>query len=136
MADARNEPPAAVGLAEIDGEHRMQLGLISALRQAVAEKRDRTEVGEILDRLVEFTKVHFMSEQLLMRLHSDPDYEAHVQEHERAVERLEQLEAGFRDGDAGLSLNALDSLHNWLTAHMLDSDRALGRRLTGLGHGS
>ena len=74
MKDHLIEQDIGVGFDQIDGEHRVQLGLLSAVRNAVAEGRGETEVNEILEQLVDYTKVHFMSEELLMRLHAYPQH--------------------------------------------------------------
>jgi hemerythrin len=58
------------GFRGIDGEHHVQLELLGALRNGLLAPSDRAEIDEILDRLVDYTKVHFASEQLLMRLYS------------------------------------------------------------------
>ena len=109
---------------EMDAEHRMQVELATALRDAVASGADRAQVDELLDRLVDYTDIHFMSEQSLMRLYSYPDYDGHVQEHERAIERLQELRESVRDGDVAATVTFAESLRTALTAHIGDADRA------------
>ncbi len=74
------------GADNIDAEHRVQLGLIDALRDAVRQGDKRAVVGEILDQLIAYSELHFVSEQLLMRLYAYPDYEDHSQDHEALIE--------------------------------------------------
>jgi hemerythrin len=109
----------------MDGEHRVQVGLLSALRDAVTEGRAETEVNEILEQLVDYTKVHFMSEELLMRLYQYPHYEAHVAEHDRMVEQIEQARERHRVGDAATT-ETLDATLAGLIEHIGRTDRTLG----------
>jgi hemerythrin len=126
MEDHLTERDIGGGFDQLDGEHRVQVGLLSALRDAVTEGRAETEVNEILERLVDYTKVHFMSEELLMRLYQYPHYEAHVAEHDRMAEQIEQARKHYQDGDASTTTEALDETLAGLIGHIGRSDQTLG----------
>lgn len=126
MEDHLTEQSIGVGFDQIDGEHRVQVGLLSALRDAVTEGRAETEVNEILEQLIDYTKVHFMSEELLMRLYQYPHYEAHVAEHDRMVEQIEQARERYQSGDAATTTETLDATFAGLIGHIGRSDRTLG----------
>jgi len=132
MEDHLTEQNIGVGFDQIDGEHRVQVGLLSALRHAVTVGRAEKEVKEILEQLIDYTKVHFMSEELLMRLYQYPHYEAHVAEHDRMVEQIEQARERYRGGDAATTTKSLDSALVGLVGHIGSSDRTLGGYLGGL----
>ena len=117
------------GFAEIDGEHRVQIGLLTAFRDAVVGARERNQVEEILDQLVDYSKVHFMSEQLLMRLYEYPDYEKHVSEHDWMLEQIEDMQKGFRDGDRSITEATANTLIDGLVGHIKRTDRVLGTYL-------
>jgi len=102
------------GHDEMDGEHRVQMELVNAFRDAVAEGRSKDEVEEILVHLVDYTKIHFLSEQLLMRLHDYPRYRDHLHEHDMMVEQIDELHQRFRAGDVDLSAEIAGSLAEWL----------------------
>ena len=120
-----------VGFEVIDGEHRIQVGLIDAMHDAVRQGRDRSEIDEILERLLDYSKVHFLSEQLLMRLHAYPDHEDHVQDHERMVEAMAELRRAHGEGRYELTLERMDALRRTLVAHIRTRDGLLGRHLAG-----
>lgn len=120
------EGDLAVGYAEMDGEHRVQVGLLRALRDAVLQNRPAADAEEILETLLDYSKVHFTSEQLLMRLHAYPGYQAHLAEHDDAVVKVEHLREAVRTGRNELTLDALDTLTHWLVDHIRRTDRALG----------
>ena len=126
---------ADVGFEVIDAEHRIQTGLIDAMHDAIRQGREPGQVAEILEQLLDYSRVHFLSEQLLMRLHAYPGYEDHVGEHERMVTAMEDLQQAHRDGTGGYTPEAIESLRALLIGHICGKDADLGRHMatTGLG---
>lgn len=117
----------------MNSEHRLQASLIAALKDAVATGRDADAAVGIFDRLLEFTKVHFASEEMLMRLYAYDGFDAHVQEHEDAMERLSAVRDRCHAGDTALTLEAVESLGRFIAAHIGQADRSFGAYLDGLG---
>lgn len=117
------------GFEIIDGEHRVQIELVTALRQALSEGRTKEEVGEILGQLVSYTDVHFMAEQLLMRKTDYPGQPAHVMEHDRLIDQVRELQRLYQAGELALTLENADWLRRWLLKHIQSSDYALSRYL-------
>jgi hemerythrin len=68
-----------------------------------------------------------------MRLYAFEGYEAHVLEHESAVERIETLRDQYRTGETELSLHTVDALNRWIVGHTQRADRALGGFLRDVG---
>ena len=124
------------GQKGLDGEHRFQLGLLTAFARALEDGRGDAAIGEILDPLIEYTKVHFSSEELLMRLYQYPRHQEHVDDHERIVERLEGLRRARRAGGEVSARSAADEPSDWISAHIRGADRALGHFLARLGIGA
>jgi methyl-accepting chemotaxis protein/hemerythrin len=128
-------PRLETGLAEVDVEHQLQVQLLEALRGAVAGGRDRAVLSSLLQQLEDVSNVHFLSEELLMRLHAWERYEPHTEEHRRLLEELGGLRTRFeRGGDEPLGV-LLDQLQAWLTGHIRGADRAFADYLArgGLG---
>ena len=117
------------GVAEIDGEHALELQVVREL-QAALFAGDRAGARQLVERLTDFTNAHFLTEQLLMRRHAYPGYEAHQLEHDRLIDELGDLTRAL---DAGSPLDAreeAEKLERWLLAHMATTDQALGDFLT------
>jgi hemerythrin len=130
-----SEEGLLTGYGGLDGEHQMQLELLTAFRRAVEDTQECAALDEILDELVDYTKVHFSSEQLLMRLYQYPSYQEHVDDHERTIERLEDLRRAQFAGGKAMALEAADELSERMFAHIRSADRALGHFLARLGVG-
>jgi hemerythrin len=129
---------AGTGFEVTDGEHRVQIGLIDAMHDAVRQGRSRQAVSEILDQLLDYSKVHFLSEQLLMRLHAYPRYDDHVQDHDRMVAAMERLRQTHERESKEYTLETMESLRGLLINHICGRDDDLGRHLeqSGLGPAS
>ena len=121
-----HSPSAPEGL---DGEHQIQVGLIDALEEACAERRDPAVQRAILDQLLEYSRVHFLSEQLLMRLHAYPAYERHVREHEHMTEQLFDLSEHLRAGEREIGEETLRRLREELVGHIQTRDLELNNFL-------
>lgn len=112
------------GLPEVDVEHQLQIRLVEALQLAVAARRDRATLADLLTKLEDASNVHFMSEELLMRLHSWERYDQHTEEHRRLLEELQALRLLFEKGSAEALAPALEQLQTWLGSHIRGMDRA------------
>jgi methyl-accepting chemotaxis protein/hemerythrin len=117
------EKEQALGVKSMDTEHRLQTRLVASLRDAVETGRERAVVAELLRRLEDTSKVHFLSEELLMRLDAYEHYGAHVEEHRRLLDQLATLCQRF-EAEPGLDLReSLDWIEGWLGDHIKGMDR-------------
>lgn len=102
-------------LQGVDAEHQIQMRLLMALQAAIRDQRPATESAEIRYQLTDFCRTHFLSEELLMRLHAYPDYDDHVNEHEQMLDALE----GLTDD------RSISALSAYLLRHIGDRDAKL-----------
>lgn len=116
----------SIGASDVDGEHEVQIRLLTAFVDAIAEGRAREERDEILDRLLDYSKLHFLSEELLMRFYSYSGYEAHLCEHEQTLERIAVLQERSLAGDTALSRAEAEALARGIVVHIRETDQALG----------
>jgi hemerythrin len=113
----------------MDSEHHVQLALVQALCEAIATNKPPRDTKELLDQLNAYTDLHFMSEQLLMRLYDYPDYGAHLQDHETFIGRLKAVQQACANADAPLALTTARELKTSLARHIQGRDLALARYL-------
>ena len=115
------------GVAGMDREHAVEMQIVRSLQKALVEE-DLATAGELMGELVDFTNAHFLAEQLLMRLHAYPAYEAHQQEHDEMILELSQLRENIEKGTLDPA-TAVDSVERWLQTHIHTSDEDLARFL-------
>lgn len=124
MSEASRTGSAAEGVATMDREHALELGIVRALQKALRDG-DLVAAGELIERLDAVTEAHFLAEQLLMRQHAYPAYEAHQQEHDRLIGELRELRARIDAGSLAAPAVEAEALERWLVAHMASEDHAL-----------
>jgi hemerythrin-like metal-binding protein len=112
-----------VGVEAIDSEHRLQIDLLGALESALREGRAQEAAGEILQKLLDYTNVHFLAEDLMMRLYAYPAYGPHALEHGRLAEQLAEASRVFGGGDHAVTLELIAALKHWLVSHIRGMDQ-------------
>ena len=112
----------AAGHGEMDSEHRVQMSLLSTLERAVESSHDKDAVKDLVHQLIAYTNIHFMSEQLLMRLGSYPDLGLHESEHDTLMDQLRRIEEGFILGDAKMMVSESQVLRHLLVEHIRTHD--------------
>ena len=130
MSITRNQPPDKLDLSSIDNEHRIQIGLLNALYDAVNNKKPASEINQILNQLTTYSELHFMSEELLMRMYAYPDYDDHVHDHEAMTEFLNDIMKTVTAGQDSLALKTASDMRQFLVSHISTRDEALSEYLT------
>ena len=119
------------GYASMDREHLGQLGLLNDLKAAVRSGADDSVVYALLDELVEHTNLHFLAEQLLMRLHAYEASESHFSEHERLLAEVQNLKRNLATGTAADKHSLIEAVRSWLLVHIQTADKTLAEYLNG-----
>jgi hemerythrin len=117
--------PSHDDLDSIEAEHRVQIGMIDALLSADEKGLEASEVDEILERLLEYTRLHFLSEELLMRLHAYQHHDEHVFEHRRMLEELEAVRKAYRRSSSEEAGMFVQRLRARLLGHIHSHDAEL-----------
>jgi len=119
----------SVGFEEIDRDHRKLIDMLNDLDDAVASDRATDVVDRILDDLISYTAWHFRHEERLMQSYGDPAFFDHKTEHEKLVDTALALQTRFRDGEQRIPESLLAFLKDWLSGHILGTDKKTGRFL-------
>ena len=115
-----------VGVAEIDEEHRQLVRLVNEMNHEISLNSERKKIEAQLDGLLNLTTRHFRTEHLLMHKYRFPGAGAHDLEHGKLVHELRHIiQKMGSEGD----LLVLQKVKDWLTAHIRNSDKALGQFL-------
>lgn len=118
------------GMTSMDREHAGQLSLLNDLKAAVRGGAPDSLVYALLSELVEHTNLHFLSEQLAMKLHAYEASESHFLEHERLLLEVQNLKSGLAMGTATDKQSLIEALRGWLVVHIQNADKALAEYLS------
>ncbi len=121
----------ALGVPELDEQHREILRRLDALVHAIRRGSSRDEVGRTLAFLREHVATHFTAEEALMQAVGFPGLPPHQEEHDGFVRDLRALEAEHQNQGASPRLVVRVSGHvtAWLREHLFQSDRAVAEFL-------
>jgi len=128
--------PLKIGDKAIDAEHDLQMQLLDSLSKALEKGGEFSPVRYILEQFIEFSDMHFLSEQLVMRLHGYPGYEPHLEEHTRLMKKVREIRDLVFRGEATPSVQLIQELRDWLLNHIATEDVAFGEYLKKEGHGA
>jgi hemerythrin len=112
----------SVHIPSIDAQHRTLFAIARELHAAMLIGHARGALAKILDRLIQYTTMHFAHEERLMRLHQYPGLAAHQAEHEALTRQVLQLQTDFRNGRATITMDLLQFLRDWLEKHIKGTD--------------
>jgi len=121
----------AVGIAEIDRQHRALIDQFNELMGAMQASKGKLAIEKMLAFLGDYVVMHFQTEEALMLQHGYPGYEGHRTQHRGFVKTLEGLKAEFeRTGPTSMLAIAVNAkVGGWLVRHVLNADQELGRFL-------
>jgi hemerythrin len=89
----------SVGVEAMDDQHGLLMDTMNELRREAVRGSGREQVSEVMDRLIEFTRMHFWSEEQLMEKHDFPGLAAHRTEHQRILAQILQSSQRLRHGE-------------------------------------
>ena len=119
----------SVGVGLIDDQHRMLLGHLGELSDAVDQRQGSGHIVSILSFLSEYVEFHFGTEEKHMMANDYPGYDGHKAAHEEFKATLARLSDDFEEEGAttGLADSINTLLINWFLKHIRAVDQELGR---------
>lgn len=112
----------ALGIQEIDEQHKIVFEQIEELRQAIVRGDSHKLIGEIIDRMVEYARIHLVMEECVLRLFAYPGYDAHKRAHERGVAKIAEFSQRYARGERGVALEFFEFIGGWWRQHILIDD--------------
>ncbi len=119
-----------INVAVIDEQHK-RLAELSGRVHEILESNPQggQEIRHMVDELIDFTRLHFATEEDLMRKYQYPGYEAHRAAHKQVLYRLGTL-AELSEQPMRLATRIdPDASDDWVTSHLLEKDAHLGEFL-------
>ncbi len=111
------------GIGTIDGHHRVLFDMVNELHNAMQQKRSKEAIGQILNRLIDYTGSHFAFEENAFRSTNYPQEAAHKQLHAKLVGQVLELKGQFEGGQAVLTQSVIEFLQGWLINHIKGEDQ-------------
>ncbi len=110
-----------IGIAEIDAQHRVLFDLLRQLKSWSGKGYEYSATIDTLNKLADYTHTHFSVEESLMRMLRYPDISAHIAEHQRLKDSLEEFRHSVLKEGSRIDLS--DFIQSWLVDHISNVDR-------------
>lgn len=120
-------------IKEIDEQHKGLVDILNQLHNSMLRGNSKIEMGEILEKLANYTVVHFKTEEVLFERHGYPETKLHKAEHKALTDRVLKLVEDHKTGKPIFSSTLLHFLKHWLERHILGSDQKYGSFLNSKG---
>jgi hemerythrin len=117
------QPKYSVNISSIDGQHQNLFRLAGELHTAMCAGKGKAALSQILDRLVQYTKVHFAHEERLMSSHRYPESAEHMAQHRALTQKVMEFQTDFENGKVLMTVQLLQFLKDWLQHHIAESDQ-------------
>ena len=122
-------------IGELDAQHQKLVELINDfyadLLQHKESDQKQSSIVKTLERLMAYSLYHFEAEEKLMLQYEYPGYEKHKEEHERFKLHVARLMKEQNETMPVLPFPLVVFLKDWLTSHVLKTDKQYGPYLNG-----
>jgi len=115
-----------VGVKSMDNQHIAMIQMLNELYDAMMEGNALGITGPLLHKLVEYTKIHFSSEEKLMAEANYPNLAEHIARHQQLIEEVKQHVATYERQNLFMPIPLLHFLRDWIATHIQKEDRDYG----------
>jgi hemerythrin-like metal-binding protein len=131
MIHLRWTPEYAVGVNEIDLQHKELIDRIHALFAGMGKGNDDASQRALLDQLADYTRYHFgLEEGLMEQCAIAPEFKAHhYAQHKYFVGVLADFTKDYINGRRDLSIPFIEYLVHWILHHIMVVDRELAKQI-------
>jgi hemerythrin len=125
----------ALGIDEIDEQHKALVGMINALDASTHQEYSPEAVRRLLAELNDYVRDHFAFEERLMAGGgcSRELVTRHLGEHSYFRSVLKDLTSDFENGRRNITVTLIEYLVHWLLHHIVVVDRAMAGQLSAVG---
>lgn len=116
-----------VGIVMVDQQHRQLVSILNHLHEAMKNGSNALAVQTVLSELASYTRFHFAAEEKLMAECGYPGREEHIRKHRAMVARVGDFVEEMRINSVTTPPKLLNFLKEWLTKHILETDREMAQ---------
>jgi len=121
------------GIASIDAQHKKLVEILNQLFSAMEKGQAREILGKLLDELIQYTVTHFATEEKYFKLYGYTESITHKMEHDALTKKAVELQTQYKAGKMVMTTQVANFLKEWLSGHILGSDKKYVPFLVGKG---
>ncbi|MGA2890183.1 MAG: bacteriohemerythrin [Terracidiphilus sp.] len=113
----------SVGVKALDDQHASFIAILNELHAAMLKGQAQDITGPMLNKLMDYTREHFATEERLMESTKYPGLADQRVKHREFTGKIEDYVSRFKRGEGGLYLELLKFARDWITEHMQTVDK-------------
>lgn len=114
------ESKHVLGIEEIDNQHKKIYETVNKLFEM--QNSTKVEIIDIYQNLLKEFKIHFETEESLMKKNKVVEFISHKLEHDRALQKYSDYLKTLKKANSKLDMEILKSMKNWLENHFEKKD--------------
>lgn len=107
-----------LGFKKIDEQHTKLIEIGKKIKPTMPNE----EISKILDELIEYSRVHFSTEEKYFEEFDYPDGKEHEMKHASIIKKLLEFKDAF-DNNQKLGKEFFNFIHDWIYIHLDQVDR-------------
>lgn len=133
MALLKWKDSLSVNVAAFDIHHKKLIDILNELHDFMLVGKPQMIIEKVIMDLLNYTKYHFEAEESVMLNHNFSGYIQHKAEHDNFVAKIQECMNNYKSSSMALSIDLMDFLREWLTGHIMGTDRKYSVFLNGKG---
>jgi methyl-accepting chemotaxis protein len=117
-------PQFMLGIPEIDEQHKILVSLINKQHKFMKLQKGGAKSAEIINELSDYCAYHFDYEEQLFEKYGYSESAEHKRSHGRLVDKITAFQVQRDEGIASLPMDLMTFSTDWLTTHILETDKA------------
>ena len=113
----------SVQIASIDEQHKRLIDMANQFFEGLSAQKDQESIIKLVDGLLEYCSYHFSTEEKLMCFHDFKECETHLEEHAELINTVKEFKSRLEKGQKLLSVEVAVILKEWITNHILGTDK-------------
>ena len=127
------KPELSVGIKTIDDQHKKLVDMINKLHDAMSAGKGKDIMVKLVGELADYTDYHFKTEENLFNKYKYQELLSHKAEHDKLRSEVMTLKSKLDKGETIITVEVLYFLKDWLSKHILGSDKKYSSFLIGKG---
>lgn len=116
-------PKLSVKVKKIDEQHKKLVNIINKVHSMEQSNKNKEELVVVLNELVEFSRVHFETEEKYFRKFKYEGATEHIREHEDLIRKALEFYKRFSKQGVKILPQFLVFLKAWLEDHLIKMDQ-------------
>lgn len=116
----------SVGVKAMDDQHGILMDTMNELYLELVRGCDRKQLDAQMERLIEFSRMHFESEERLLEQHGFPGFAEHREAHRQLLRQIRETVDRMERTEGEALRSFLDFLRAWYSEHIEGLDQQYG----------